>query len=121
MKCSPYYILTNSIWNTAKGCTFWTNKFKTCTYLRPAFIIDIETRIYYDFVHFYTDRQTDEHFIRRILIYIVKQNGLQYNAHDSGYSNQPYKKIKETTCIKYNFATIILWAGMVQFFLFKQW
>ena len=32
--------------------------------------------------------QTDRHFIRRILMYIVIQTGLQYNAHDSGYSNK---------------------------------
>jgi len=42
-----------------------------------------------------TDRQTDGrtygrtdghiHFIRRILMYKVIQNSLQYNAHDSGY------------------------------------
>ena len=33
------------------------------------------------------DRQTNRHFIRRILAYIVIQNGLQYNAHDSDYSS----------------------------------
>ena len=37
------------------------------------------------------DRQTDN-FIQRKLIYIVIQNGLQYNAHDSGYSNKQDKK-----------------------------
>jgi len=31
---------------------------------------------------------SDRHFIRRILMYIVMQNGLQYNAHDLGYSNR---------------------------------
>jgi len=34
-----------------------------------------------------TDRQTDIHFIRRILAYIVIHNGLQYNTHDSGCSS----------------------------------
>jgi len=34
---------------------------------------------------------TDRHFIRCILMYIVIQNGLQYNAHDSGYSNKQDK------------------------------
>ena len=37
-------------------------------------------------------RQTDRHVIRRILMYIVIQNGLQYNTHDSGYSNKQEKK-----------------------------
>jgi len=38
------------------------------------------------------NRQTDRHFIRRILMYIVIQNGLQYNAHDSGHSIKQDKK-----------------------------
>jgi len=44
-------------------------------------------------LHFlaYLNRQADRHtysyFIRRILAYIFIQNGLQYNAHDSGYSS----------------------------------
>ena len=33
-----------------------------------------------------TDRQTDILF--DVYVYIVTQNGLQYNAHDSGYSNK---------------------------------
>ena len=36
--------------------------------------------------------QTDRHLIRRILMYIVIQNGLQYNAHDSCYSNKQDKR-----------------------------
>jgi len=32
------------------------------------------------------DRQTDILF--DVYVYIVTQNGLQYNAHDSGYSNK---------------------------------
>ena len=36
-------------------------------------------------------RQTERHLIRRILMYIVIQNGLQYNTHDSGYSNKQDK------------------------------
>ena len=44
-------------------------------------------------VHAFTDRQTDIYFIRRILINIVIQHGLQYNAHDSGYSNKQDKNI----------------------------
>ena len=39
-----------------------------------------------------TDRQTDRHFIRRILMYIFIRNGLQFNAHDSGYSNKQDKQ-----------------------------
>ena len=37
-----------------------------------------------------TDRQTDILF--DVYVYIVIQNGLQYNAHDSGYSNKQDKK-----------------------------
>ena len=37
------------------------------------------------------DRQTDRHFIRRILMYIIIKNGLQYNAHDSCYSKNRTK------------------------------
>jgi len=35
-------------------------------------------------------------------MYIVIQNGLQYNAHDSGYSNKQDKKIKGTKRKKEN-------------------
>ena len=40
-------------------------------------------------VTFFFFLQTDRHFIR--LMYIVIQNGLQYNAHNSGYSNKQDK------------------------------
>ena len=43
---------------------------------------------------FLTDRQTVILF--DVYVYIVISNGLQYNAHDSGYSNKQDKKIKET-------------------------
>jgi len=36
-----------------------------------------------------TDTQTDILF--DVYVYIIIQNGLQYNAHDSGYSNKQDK------------------------------
>ena len=63
---------------------YWWFETHCCLFVEIRLLVN--QRIFEHLKQIQTDRQTDILF--DVYVYKVIQNGLQYNAHDSGYSNK---------------------------------